>query len=245
MYVAALSPRPVDGRPPGHHRYPRMGPTLLVAALTAAIPLTACAAAGPLAGRNRQQDPTESECGDSIDDPRNRRVGLWRSRLFKAVRLEDRLALLTEIGLTDSEIAQAMPDGGSGRSVRRWRKNGVTQAREAALWQPVDDLCAIVSYLLADGTYDERGALAWLRSRHPDLAQQRPLAILGSGEFDGVLRAAEITLGAAPNPTAPQPPGPITQAIAAQGAGQTEQATPQGEAEDASEAHDEVARPRS
>jgi hypothetical protein len=146
---------------------------------------------------------------DSYEE-RAARIAGWRARLLGAVRLEQRLQLLSALGLSDDEIARAIPDG-NGRSVRRWRTEGVARGRIAARWQPIDDLCAIVGFLLSDGTYDEEGVAAWLRSRRPELGQMRPLDVLGAGDFTAVFEAAERTLG----PTALQSSttkGPLSQA---------------------------------
>ena len=85
--------------------------------------------------------------------------------------------------------------------------------REPARWQPIDNLCALVGYLMSDGTFDEDAAIAWLRSRHAELSQDIPLKVLGRGRFDDVLDAAESSLGivvGADN----APPGPISRAMA-------------------------------
>ena len=125
---------------------------------------------------------------------RAERIAAWRMRLLGAVRLEERLQLLSDLGLTDGEIARAIPDG-KARSVRRWRLEGVARGRLASRWAPIDDLCAIVGFLLSDGTYDEEGVVAWLRSRRPELNQSRALDALGEGRFPEVFEAAEHTVG--------------------------------------------------
>jgi hypothetical protein len=148
---------------------------------------------------------------DSYNE-RAARIALWRARLLGAVRLEERLQLLVELGLKDREIAQVIPNG-KARSVRRWRLEGVTRGRLAARWAPVDDLCAIIGFLLSDGTYDEEGVVAWLRSRRPELNQARPLEALGQGHFSAVFAAAERRLGA--TTTSDTTSGPLSQAVAA------------------------------
>ena len=61
---------------------------------------------------------------------------------------------------------------------------GVAHDPLAGRWGPVDDLCAIIGFLLPMAhTSSEEGVLAWLRSRHPELAQRRPLDALGAGDF--------------------------------------------------------------
>jgi hypothetical protein len=64
----------------------------------------------------------------------------------------------------------------------------------AERWEPVDDLCAIISYFLADGSYDQESIVSWLRSRQLELDNQRPLDTLSGGDFHVVLQAAERTL---------------------------------------------------
>lgn len=192
-----------------------LGTDVTGALLACALPLGSSAGALSGTAKRNQLDSTDDD--DAGASPVRAKLGdgdlgRWRSRLYASVRLQDRLKLLTDLGLTDYEIGRVLPKGGSARSVRRWRRDGVTSQREAALWQPIDDLCAVVGYLLADGTYDERAAIAWLRSRHPDLAQRRPLDVLGTGCFHAVLSAAQRSLGVA-TITAAQP-GPITQAFA-------------------------------
>ena len=127
-------------------------------------------------------------------EERARRIAEWRTRLLGAVRLEDRLQLLCELGLTDAETARAIPDGNA-RSVRRWRLEGVARGRLATRWAPIDDLCAIVGFLLSDGTYDESGVVAWLRSRRPELGHERPLDVLGAGDFSAVFDAGRRDAG--------------------------------------------------
>lgn len=145
-------------------------------------------------------------------DQRDARIAEWRSRLLGAVRIEDRLRLLREIGLTDEDIARALPKGNA-RSVRRWRTEGVARVRMPGRWEPIDDLCVIVGFLLADGTYDEDGVVAWLRSRQIELDHARPLEALGAGAFVAVHEAAERTR--APSSVQPvQTDGPLAQAFA-------------------------------
>jgi len=127
------------------------------------------------------------------------RIADWQARVLRAVRLQERLLLLHELGLTDAEIARAIPDG-KARSVRRWRLEGVARERQAGRWEPIDDLGSLIGFLLSDGTYDEEAVVAWLRSRRPELGHVRPLDALGAGRFTDVFHAAEDLL--APAPTA-------------------------------------------
>jgi hypothetical protein len=75
--------------------------------------------------------------------------------------------------------------------VRRWRTDGAPRTRTAQRWEPIDDLCATVGYLLANATYDEEGIVSWLRSRNAGLDHHRPLDVLGEGRFEDVRAAAE------------------------------------------------------
>lgn len=123
-------------------------------------------------------------------EERLQRLDGWRRRFLMAVRLKDRLSLLVAFGLTDYDIAKAVP-GVAARSVRRWRTEGPPVSKTVARWEAVDDLCSLIGLLIADGTYDEEGIVAWLRSRQPELGNQRPLNVLGSGDFDAVLATVE------------------------------------------------------
>ena len=140
------------------------------------------------------------------------RLEQWRQRLLAAVRLEQRLALLHELGLTDAEVARAVGPDAKARSIRRWRVTGVAPSRVAERWEPIDNLCAIVGFFLADGTYDEEGIVAWLRSRHESLGYEHPLERLGTGDFAAVLAAAESTLRPAVSQQPAGKPGPIAKA---------------------------------
>jgi hypothetical protein len=126
------------------------------------------------------------------DTNRLRELATWRRLFLTARRLNERLALLDAFGLTDRDIAKAVPNA-TARSVRRWRTEagGVPTTRLAERWEPVDDLCAIIGYFLADGSYDEESVVSWLRSRQPELGNQRPLDTLSAGDFHAVLEAAE------------------------------------------------------
>ena len=154
----------------------------------------------PRAARSKHDDANTYEA-------RADRIADWRARLLRAVRLQERLQLLNQLGLTDAEIARAIPDG-KARSVRRWRLEGVARGRLAGRWGPIDDLCSIIGFLLSDGTYDEEAVVAWLRSRRPELGHIRPLDALGAGRFTDAFNAAEALL--APAPAAATTGGPLT-----------------------------------
>ncbi|HKG04345.1 MAG TPA: hypothetical protein VKB03_14305 [Conexibacter sp.] len=118
------------------------------------------------------------------------RLAEWQERFVAARGLGERLRLLVSFGLSDHDIAKAVPGAGA-RSVRRWRTEGPPTTRAAQRWEPIDDLCATVGFLLANATYDEEGIVAWLRSRNAALDHQRPLDVLGGGQFEAVRAAAE------------------------------------------------------
>jgi hypothetical protein len=122
------------------------------------------------------------------------RLNRQRQRLLAAVRLGQLLEVLREFGFTDADVARVMLPEVSERTVRRWRTEDAPTSNVSRRWSRLDDLRAIVGLLLADGTYDEEGIVAWIRSRQPLLGQQRPLDLLREGRFDEVLLAAEQSL---------------------------------------------------
>jgi len=110
----------------------------------------------------------------------------WRD----ASTLQQRLRVLHAFGLDDCDFVSALGEAGATmRSVRRWRTE-VAPMRPGRQWQAIDDVGALVRVLLGSGVYDAAGALAWVRSRHDDLGQERPLDLLGSGRFADVRAAA-------------------------------------------------------
>lgn len=119
------------------------------------------------------------------------RLAEWQARFVAARGLGERLRLLVAFGLSDHDIAKTIPNAGE-RTVRRWRTDGPPTTRAAQRWEPIDDLCATVGYLLAYATYDEERIVAWLRSRNAVLDHQRPLDVLGEGRFEDVRAAAEL-----------------------------------------------------
>jgi hypothetical protein len=125
----------------------------------------------------------------------HRSSGSWLERFAGAVRLGDRLQLLVEFGLDDADIARAIPQATGARSIRRWRTQGPPATKVAARWEPIDDLCALITFFLADGSYDNAAIVAWLRSRQRELGSRRPLDVLATGDFAAVLTSAERTVG--------------------------------------------------
>lgn len=130
----------------------------------------------------------------------------WQQRLLAAVRPQDLLEALIDLGLQDRDLVRACSRSSlSTRTLRRWRREGFPESKADERWEALDDLRAIIGFMLAEGTYDdEEGIVSWLRSRQPDLNLQRPLDVLGEGRFDEVLRSAERASGPAPGE------GPIT-----------------------------------
>lgn len=125
---------------------------------------------------------------------RAERLGRWRRSFARARRFDERIKLLIAFGLTDHDVATAVPNAKT-RSVRRWRTEAAPTKRIAGRWEPVDDLCAIISFFLADGSYDEESIVSWLRSRQLELGgKRRPLEAIREGHFDAVLEAAESAL---------------------------------------------------
>ncbi len=143
---------------------------------------------------------------------RLKRLEAWRCLFLTTRPLVERLALLHDFGLTDHDLAAAIPRS-TPRAIRRWRAVGPPSTRSADIWRAVDDLYYTVSYFLADGSYDEPAIVAWLRSRQPELHDRRPLSALASGGFDDVRAAAEAVLcsgyGVPPEDLA-QPPAPVS-----------------------------------
>ena len=135
--------------------------------------------------------PTNQDEFHAADELRERlqRLQRWQRRFLSAEQIDKRLQLLVEFGLTDRDIAQAVPNA-QARSIRRWRTERPPATRLAERWEPVDDLCTIVRYMVSDGSYDEQGVVAWLRSRQPELSNERPLDVLQRGDFDSVTAAA-------------------------------------------------------
>jgi hypothetical protein len=133
-----------------------------------------------------------SERSDEAQARAERFTG-WRRRFLTARRLDERLRLLAAFGLHDDDVVKVVRTA-KVRSIRRWRTERPPATRLAERWEPIDDLCAVIGYFLADETYDEEGIVAWLRSRQGQLDYQRPLDVLGAGDFDAVRAAVEYEL---------------------------------------------------
>jgi hypothetical protein len=142
--------------------------------------------------RRRPAAPQRPTATDAVQR-RTDRLTQWRKRFLGAHRLDERLRLLVAFGLTDHDIAKVVTDV-TPRSIRRWRTEGPPRTRIAERWEPIDDLCAVVGYFLADGTYDEEGIVAWLRSRQEQLGNERPLDVMSDCGFGAVRGAMEHEL---------------------------------------------------
>jgi hypothetical protein len=86
-----------------------------------------------------------------------------------------------------------------------WRE---LRRKPAARWRPVDNVCSVIGFLMRDGTFNEDAAVAWLRSRHQQLARRTPLDVLADDDFDAVVAAAEDSLGTIANSAARPRPQP-------------------------------------
>lgn len=118
---------------------------------------------------------------------------LWQPAA-EPVRSRDALQSVIAIGLTDGEIAAAADV--HARTVRRWRQaSGPGDVRTSSL----DDLRALVEFLLLRQQPGETVA-TWLRARSPALDHQRPLDLIGRGELERVIDAAESQLLVDPSP---------------------------------------------
>lgn len=121
----------------------------------------------------------------------------WRSRL-RSGNFSDRLDALAAFGLTDDDVARAVPSAGP-RSIRRWRTEGPPRTRAGQRWWPIDDLCSMIAYLLAHATEDAAEIVAWLRSRNPGLGYDRPLDALAAGRYEDLRAAADALLAGRDN----------------------------------------------
>lgn len=89
-----------------------------------------------------------------------------------------------EIGLTERDIARAT--GANERSVRRWLGGATMQTRSQ---ERIDDLRATVLEL--SEAMPPNVIVNWLRARNRALGLDRPLDVLGEGEFRRVQNAIE------------------------------------------------------
>jgi Protein of unknown function (DUF2384) len=92
--------------------------------------------------------------------------------------------LHVEIGLLERDIARAT--GANERSVRRWLGGAPMQARSE---ERIDDLRAVVLELAE--AMPPNVIVNWLRARNRVLGLERPLDVLGQGEFERVRNAIE------------------------------------------------------
>jgi hypothetical protein len=158
------------------------------------------------AGRPEARSDKEAAALEAEIEQRLIRLNEWRRRLLAATRVQPLLAMLNDFGMTDEDVVAALPGNVSLRTVRRWRTESAPTTNVTARWQQLDDLRTIVGFLLSDGTLDEDGIVAWLRSRQRSLRLRRPLDLLGEGRFEDVLEAAERALGPSPSDDPIGPP---------------------------------------
>lgn len=133
-------------------------------------------------------------------EARRRRLVGWQHRFLASTRVSELLDAFKDFGIRDEQVLVVLPEVSS-RTLRRWRStggDGPDTAMASSHWEELDNLRSIVCYLLADGSYDEAGITAWLRSRQPELGLRRPLDVLGEGDFEEVLKAAESALASSP-----------------------------------------------
>lgn len=103
--------------------------------------------------------------------------------------LSDQLrALRKEIGLRSRELSELA--GVSRATLSRWGKEDGAERPPQ-----LDDLRAIVRYMVGTGALRPRSVGGWLRARNVGLSMKRPLDVLADGEFGLVLSVAEATCG--------------------------------------------------
>ncbi len=139
---------------------------------------------------SRLGSPTEPAGAGRIASPapleRHRRLARWQQRFVAAGSADrsERASLLAAFGFAQADLAAA----GAG----------------------FDDLWALVGFFVADGTYDERGVVAWLGSPRPELDGRRPLDLLAAGgALERVRRAADghlVMAGMSADDLVPLPP---------------------------------------
>jgi transcriptional regulator with XRE-family HTH domain len=110
-------------------------------------------------------------------------------KLSETSSLVDQLEALTKgVGLRSRELA-AVANVSRATLSRLRRDDGAERPPQ------LDDLRAIVSYMVGTGALRPRSVGGWLRSRNEGLGLQRPLDVLADGEFALVLSAAEAACG--------------------------------------------------
>jgi transcriptional regulator with XRE-family HTH domain len=97
---------------------------------------------------------------------------------------------ITRAGITQRELGQAV--GASLRTVQNWAAGAGTPAR-ANIRRLLD-----VQYILRElrEAYTEEGVEIWLHARNRNLAGERPIDLLASGQYDDVLVEAQRVSGA-------------------------------------------------
>lgn len=114
----------------------------------------------------------------------------WRERFLEVHAVRGLLLLLRDFGIADRYLLQAMP-GLSPRTLRRWRSDRDRSSPSAERRDQLDDVRAVIGFLLADGTYDREAIVAWLTTRQETLDLRRPIVVLGESKFEEVIAAAQ------------------------------------------------------
>jgi hypothetical protein len=142
------------------------------------------------------EDDRDRDVADGQSEDCELTMAQWRREFLLAGRPLELLRFFSDFGLLPEYLAMAL-GGVSSRSVRRWLQDGLPSTEPATTWRRLDDLRAIIGRLLADGTYDRAGIVAWLCSRQAGLSYKRPIDMLGRGSFEEVLALAEQMTGSA------------------------------------------------
>lgn len=108
--------------------------------------------------------------------------------LREARPLSEQLTFIhDEIGLKDRELSRLAKV--TTKTIREWRRKG-----EAKRSEGLDDLRAIIVFLLDAEAMEPRFIGAWLRSRNRILRGQRPLEALRDSRFAQVWDAADVEI---------------------------------------------------
>lgn len=151
---------------------------------------------------NEKSSLDENASGDPpgalASGARAERIAGWLHRFQTTLDFRKTLELLHSFGFSDAEIAVALD--ATDRSVRRWRSEPYSPTRPHPVKprECLDDLRALVSFFLADGTLDEWDIVSWLLSRRRELDFKRPIELVAVGKFELVLKVAEQFLANVP-----------------------------------------------
>jgi len=95
--------------------------------------------------------------------------------------------LRQRIGLSAAELGTAASAGA--RTVRNWSTGTGALHASPTSKQRLDDI-RMIAGIIAETAASAEAVGAWLRARNRDLDFERPLELLGRGEFDRVREAA-------------------------------------------------------